>query len=211
MPLSELGLCMHSSLDSDILRRQEWGSWTISVDATANDHQVDLPRGRMQLKTLLALLTCLIGFNGCSDTPVDAPAPVPSEWTGTEYGTAPAELDEWAPAGKEDGVGTPGPNVDWDTDDYQVWDIRNQWDDVTPEAGLAWGADSGLTWNEKYAAWLTSLPVIDQPDGSQRKTFDSQRPTAKFRSPSVGVRGKSPSFESGVCQLVWPALLPPSI
>ena len=64
----------------------------------------------------------------------------------------------------------------WDTDDYRVWELRNQWDDVTPEAGLAWATDSGLTWNEKYAAWVASLPVTDEPGDSGRKTFEFVTP-----------------------------------
>ena len=73
--------------------------------------------------------------------------------------------------GKEDGAGRPGPQTSWDNDDYQVWEVSRGWNDVTDESGLAWAANSGLTWDEKYAAWLTSLETTQQPDNEYLKTF----------------------------------------
>jgi hypothetical protein len=65
---------------------------------------------------------------------------------------------------KADTVGVPGPLVNTNTSDTQVWTARNKWEDRdTPEAkkaGIAWGENSGLNWDEKYARWLESMPRI---------------------------------------------------
>ncbi len=99
--------------------------------------------------------------------------------TGTDtdesYGVT-AELDTTGPASKSDNAGRPGPSVAWDTDGGQVWSVVNQWTDVTPEAGLAWDANSGLNWNEKYQAWVSSLEVEELPDGYVKETFHLTTP-----------------------------------
>ncbi len=61
--------------------------------------------------------------------------------------------------------------------DTAIWDVTNQWQDTdTPNArvaGLAWGANSGLNWDEKYFAWVDSLGKIDGP------TFELVTPWGK--------------------------------
>lgn len=64
--------------------------------------------------------------------------------------------------GKEDGLrGQPGMEVAFDTSSTAVWEIKNQWMDTdTPaalEAGMAWEANSGLTWDEKYSRWVALM------------------------------------------------------
>ncbi len=65
------------------------------------------------------------------------------------------------PLGKEDNAGVPGPRVNNDTRATQVWNATQKWEDTdTPRAraaGIAWPADSGLNWDEKYAAWIASM------------------------------------------------------
>lgn len=81
------------------------------------------------------------------------------------------ELDEFGiegelypdePLGKADSAGVPGPRVSTYTGDTQVWTARNKWQDTeTPaakKAGIAWPANSGLDWEEKYARWIESMP-----------------------------------------------------
>src|SRR5262245_42435382 len=81
---------------------------------------------------------------------------------GPDTGAAPN--DEWGmegplvptPApGKEDSEHRRGLLVNADTRRTQVWTARNRWEDIGTAAalqpGLAWGAASGLTWDEKYA------------------------------------------------------------
>lgn len=85
--------------------------------------------------------------------------------------------DEWGmegpveplpPPGKEDSQYRRGPLVATNTTRTQVWTARNKWEDTdTPAAraaGLAWGENSGLTWDEKYARWLDSLEWIPAVD-----------------------------------------------
>jgi hypothetical protein len=65
------------------------------------------------------------------------------------------------PLGKADSAGIPGPAYHNDTRATQVWYARNAWEDTnTPAAraaGIAWDADSGLTWNQKYQRWVESM------------------------------------------------------
>ncbi|MEZ4462335.1 MAG: hypothetical protein R3E66_21945 [bacterium] len=48
--------------------------------------------------------------------------------------------------------------------DSAVWEVKNQWFDTDTaaarEAGLAWGEDSGLSWEQKFNAWVDSLPKV---------------------------------------------------
>src|SRR5262249_39734157 len=71
--------------------------------------------------------------------------------------------------GKEDAQNRTGLYVNTDTSRTQVWTARNKWEDTsTPaalKAGLAWPANSGLTWDQKYEAWLRSLPYTTSADG----------------------------------------------
>ena len=98
---------------------------------------------------------------------------------GDEHGVFVDELDEFGkptlggtgweePAGKADAMqGRPGLPVSVDSAETAVWEIRNAWEDRnTPQArqaGLAWPADSGLTWEEKYHHWVASMERIDRP------------------------------------------------
>ena len=62
-----------------------------------------------------------------------------------------------------------------------VWDVENQWEELdTPnarKAGLAWPENSGLDWNEKYAAWVGSLEQTEGQNGSL--TFMMTTPLVK--------------------------------
>lgn len=86
--------------------------------------------------------------------------------------------DEWGmngpvepvpPPGKEDGQNRKGLLVATNTTRTQVWTAKNAWEDRTTTAakaaGLAWPANSGLSWDEKYAAWISSLETIPSIDG----------------------------------------------
>ncbi len=57
----------------------------------------------------------------------------------------------------------PGPVVK--STDAEVWAVENQWADKTTanakKAGVAWKENSGLTWEEKYQAWIGSFEKID--------------------------------------------------
>lgn len=74
------------------------------------------------------------------------------------------EADELLPGellGKEDSAGVPGLPATSSYADTRAWVVENQWEDRdTPaarRAGLAWGENSGLNWDEKFARWVGSL------------------------------------------------------
>jgi len=70
--------------------------------------------------------------------------------------------------GKLDAELRRGLPVATDTSRTQVWIARNRWEDTdTPAAraaGLAWPADSGLTWDAKFSRWVASLTWIPSVD-----------------------------------------------
>ena len=90
------------------------------------------------------------------------------------------ELSPGGELGKADGAGVAALPVDGDYAQTQVWEVTNQWEDTdTPaarEAGMAWPADSGLNWDEKYALWVESLETID---GYYNESFEITTPWGK--------------------------------
>jgi hypothetical protein len=70
--------------------------------------------------------------------------------------------------GKEDSELRRGILVNTDTTRTQVWTARNKWEDTettaAKAAGLAWPANSGLTWDAKYTEWIKSLEWIPSVD-----------------------------------------------
>jgi len=76
------------------------------------------------------------------------------------------EPTDGATEGKFDAIeGKPGLPVSVDDSSTAVWDVRNRWTDTDTgearKAGMAWGEDSGLDWNQKYAAWIDSMKRIE--------------------------------------------------
>ncbi len=51
----------------------------------------------------------------------------------------------------------------------EVWSVDNAWSDRdtanAKKAGVAWGENSGLTWEEKYAVWVSGLETIPDANG----------------------------------------------
>jgi hypothetical protein len=108
------------------------------------------------MRAISLLLACAVAA-GCTDGGPD------DEW-GME-----GPLEPSPPAGKEDSQYHRGLLVATDTSRTQVWTVRNQWDDRTTaaarEAGMAWPANSGLSWDEKYQKWVESMEWIPAVDG----------------------------------------------
>src|SRR5262249_14252178 len=69
------------------------------------------------------------------------------------------------PPGKEDGQFHAGLPTNIDSSRTDVWKVKNQWEDVTGEAGVAWAANSGLNWDQKYRAWINSFEWVQGVDG----------------------------------------------
>src|SRR5262249_8254345 len=110
----------------------------------------------------LAIVSLLVGLTACADD---------SETVD--------ELDPGGPPGKQDPAGvTPCP-VTADYSDSQAWVVKNQWEDTdTPDAklaGMAWGENSGLNWDEKFSLWVGSFQQIP--------SFDSWFKTVTISTP----------------------------
>jgi hypothetical protein len=141
-----------------------------------------LARGWMRFGVIGAMMLALAA--GCAQEE-EAPE------AGDEFGVVGGEVDEegkpalggsgWkGEGGKEDAAqGRLGLPTTVDTSTTQVWEIKNQWADkdtaAAKKAGMAWGADSGLTWEDKYRLWIASFKQIDRA-GSYGKTYEMTTP-----------------------------------
>lgn len=124
----------------------------------------------MRLAVAVAAVSLLLG-SGCAD-----------DSTSVEGDEDAESLDPLPEPGKEDGQFRRGLPTTVDQSRTGVWTVKNQWQDKTTvnarKAGLAWGVDSGLTWDEKFAAWVGSLAWIDGVDGYS-KTVELTTPWGK--------------------------------
>jgi hypothetical protein len=82
-----------------------------------------------------------------------------------EEGQAKASMCDVADDQKEDALtGARGLPVTVNGADTAVWEIKNQWEDTTTtearKAGIAWPANSGWTWDEKFDRWVQSMRKI---------------------------------------------------
>lgn len=77
-------------------------------------------------------------------------------------------LDTVPPDGAFDGFDATGPSIAAGGE-TEVWAVRNQWDDTNTTAaraaGMAWEADSGLTWEEKFDRWVASFTLVPRAGG----------------------------------------------
>ena len=48
---------------------------------------------------------------------------------------------------------------------HRVWEVTREWTDEDNAAGMAWPANSGLNWEEKYSAWVDSLVKTEAENG----------------------------------------------
>ncbi|MBR59288.1 MAG: hypothetical protein CMH54_14890 [Myxococcales bacterium] len=92
-------------------------------------------------------------------------------------------------AGKADNMdGIAGPTAATEGAATEVWAVTNQWEDRYTDAavqeGIAWGFDSGLDWDEKYALWVQSLERI--PGERYGETFELTTPWgARLKAPAL--------------------------
>ena len=130
------------------------------------------------------LTSSILLARGCGG-PEMGPADGGEGWE-QEYGRTPpmyegdASQEVAPPLGKADGAGRLGPHVRWNKGEARVWEVTRGWGDVEPEAGLAWARDSGLNWEEKYSAWVASLPELDTGHG---RTFELVTPHKRLPAP----------------------------
>jgi hypothetical protein len=109
-------------------------------------------------RLLLSTLVLTAPLMGCvADPDEPSAADVPSDF----LETVPAD-------GAFDGFDATGPTVAAGTE-TEVWAVRNQWDETNTtearRAGMAWDADSGLTWEEKFDRWVASFTLVPRASG----------------------------------------------
>src|SRR5688500_6086815 len=118
--------------------------------------------GRTMRRRSLVVLGLALSLAACTDGE-DGGRDIDDEW-GME-----GPLEPVPAPGKEDSEYRKGLLVATNTTRTQVWTARNAWDDTTTPAaraaGIAWAADSGLTWDQKYAAWIDAMGWIPAADG----------------------------------------------
>ncbi len=138
-----------------------------------------LSRSMVRLSTAVAAL-CLAATwpSGCSS---ESGSPATDD-TEEDYGIDGPFGESEGPVGKADNAGVPGPLVATDTSATQVWTARNKWEDTdTPAAkaaGIAWGANSGLNWDQKYVKWIESMERT-RSDNGYYDTFTLTTPWGK--------------------------------
>ncbi|MDB4942472.1 MAG: hypothetical protein JWP97_2006 [Labilithrix sp.] len=53
--------------------------------------------------------------------------------------------------------------------DAAAWSVTNQWADASTanarKGGIAWGENSGLTWEQKFSKWIESFEQVDNKNG----------------------------------------------
>lgn len=121
-------------------------------------------------RLLSSLLGSLLVLSGCAgEVDDDFDLDLPFESSGYALSAA--------------GIGPKGPSLSVTAGaDTEVWAVTNDWNDSSgsdeDRAGMAWGANSGLTWEEKYSLWIESMVQTSTVSGN-RKTFIVTTPYGK--------------------------------
>lgn len=58
-----------------------------------------------------------------------------------------------------------GPKIAGLSASTEVWAAPRRWYEISAEAGIAWPANSGWTWDQKFAAWVDSLETTASEEG----------------------------------------------
>lgn len=125
----------------------------------------------MTTRRLLPVLAALLLLPACA-----AGAPTPLDEASEETGFE-GPFDVIPDEAKADGVDALGPTVPAGAA-TEVWAVQNQWADRdTPaarRAGVAWPANSGLDWEQKFDRWVASFEVVAR--GGYGRTFRMSTP-----------------------------------
>ncbi len=142
---------------------------------------------KKSFSNLMVVLTLAGGLAACTADPTPTPdgeetvdRPVDENGKPTFSATG----DEEIVPSKDDAVqGERGLPVAVDGEPTQVWAVFNQWEDtdtpVARKAGIAWGENSGLNWDEKYQAWVDSMEKTETGGTYSRTTFVLTTPFGK--------------------------------
>ncbi|MCA9515624.1 MAG: hypothetical protein KC635_11830 [Myxococcales bacterium] len=111
----------------------------------------------MMRKSAILILTCA-GLAACASDSSGGGEDLPID---SEYGKPILSVDQ-AQDGKADSFdGAYGPRTSGLSASTAVWAPNRRWYEKDDAAGLAWSANSGLTWDQKYSAWVASLPRLE--------------------------------------------------
>ncbi|MBN8616522.1 MAG: hypothetical protein J0L92_38410, partial [Deltaproteobacteria bacterium] len=90
--------------------------------------------------------------------------------------------------GKADGVEELGPTIG-NGAATEVWAVRNQWTETnTAEArlaGVAWSANSGLDWEQKFERWVGSMEVVARSSYGQTVRLRTPYGSRTFDAPTL--------------------------
>ncbi len=75
------------------------------------------------------------------------------------------EILDVEPGNRSVGFEYRGPKTSGLSSQSEVWTVSRSWHQVTNEPGMAWSSNSGLTWDEKYAAWVDLMGPVTGDDG----------------------------------------------
>lgn len=128
----------------------------------------------LKLSTLLVPLVALVA-PACGSSSDETPPDAALDET---YGKPVFGVDDSAASKADSYDGAAGPKVAGLSSTTAAWKATRNWADKDNAAGLAWGANSGLTWDEKYAKWVESLPKLEE-EGGYGATFTLTTPWGK--------------------------------
>ncbi len=113
-----------------------------------------------------AFLALVLSLAGCASNPsaFDEAAAETGFGVNLNNDDGQAPFEEQAIDGKGDIAGERGPAVSPGRAS-EVWAVTRDWADVDSEAGVAWGENSGLNWEEKFDAWVASMEPVDRTSG----------------------------------------------
>lgn len=134
----------------------------------------------LPLRTISLLSLSLSLFLGACAQPA-----TPADEAFAETGVV-GPLEE-VPASDEkfDGPSARGPRVAAGVA-TEVWSVDRTWSDVDSAAGMSWDANSGLDWEQKFSAWVSSFELEERHNGSG-ETFVMPTPYGdrSFHAPTL--------------------------
>lgn len=143
--------------------------------------RASLKRSSMALRRIAATLPVLLLAACATEAPSAFDEAAAETGLDAPFDAVPAE-------GKADGVEELGPTVG-NGAATEVWAVRNQWTDRdTPEAsqaGIAWPANSGLDWEEKFERWVASLEVVPRSGYGQTVRIRTPYGMRSFDAPTL--------------------------
>jgi hypothetical protein len=123
-----------------------------------------------RLLSIPVSLLLAVPFGACADAEPDVE---PGAALDEDYGKPLYGVDDSGAAKADSFDGVAGPKVAGLSASTEVWKVTRRWYETDAAAGLAWPANSPLTWDQKFSAWVDALPALGDGYG---KTFELTTP-----------------------------------